>query len=98
MIRIKANKGKQDKDVPVCAQMGPRFVELLCKALICKQRSRAVVEKAAGALCVLLYDAENLKKFKENLDDLQSFLGMTVTKQEHQLNSLMMKLQIFAAG
>ena len=99
MIRVKQNKAKADKSIsPICTEMGPRFVDELCKALIVKQRSRAVVEKSAGALCVLLYDPENLKRFKEKTDELQTFLAMTVTKQEHQLSSLQMRLQIFATG
>jgi hypothetical protein len=100
-MRIRPTSGQNKKGEelkPVSQLMGPRFVKELCTALIMKQKSRPVVEKAAGALCVLLSNnQENLNEFKNHLSDLMGFLGMTPSRHEVQLNALLMQLSLFVA-
>lgn len=66
-------------------RMGRPFVNVLCRVLVVKNRSKPVVEKAAGALCVLLSEPDNLVEFKDQKDALESFLSMSITKQEKQV-------------
>ena len=49
-------------------------------------RSKPVVEKAAGALCVLLSDKDLIPYFKEEKDALEQFLSISITKQEIQVH------------
>jgi len=74
------------------------FIRVLCDVLVKRNRSKPVVEKAAGALCVLLTESDNLGEFQANKDALESFLSMQITSQEVKLGNLVNRLQAFALG
>jgi len=94
-LRPKQLGGKNAKRESMCHSMGKPFVRVLCQVLLVKNRSKAVVEKAAGALCVLLSDPDNLTEFKEQREALERFLSMSITKQERQLQQLVNRLNMF---
>jgi len=83
------------KKVEIRKVMGKQFVDVLCEVLLRKNRCKPVVEKAAGALCVILAYKENIPFFKEKKEALESFLAMSITKQEKQLQNLVNRLNLY---
>jgi len=95
-IRVKQSKVKASNKKTMRKRMGEPYVRVLCKVLLSRNRSKPVVEKAAGALCVLLSDKDLVPYFKEEKDALEQFLSISITKQEIQLQNLVNRLNVIA--
>jgi len=97
-IRPKKPRTKSNTKRSVRLQMGEKWVNVLSEILKARSRSKAVVEKAAGALCVLLTEPDNVQYFQVYKDhpEMETLLSMSVTTGEKQLKDLVEKLNMHA--